>query len=229
MFSKYKTDEHFFRRTSTSNIYLTKLPFVDDDKGYKKWIKILEIIDSTLLSTVKRGDLLENMLVSNSDFLGPMGVYIFDLNEDGLYLRDFPEQLPYSRDTYVPLDFELITQFKNPRHWIDSTSGGSFGDSRWFKGNAIFHINIVYVPLNKLTNHIDLVSDEDIETYNIKDKNTIKISYDEQIYFIPIAKGLYKSVKKWLDAKKTSVDAHLYFYENECLIDAASIKYVANY
>jgi len=175
-----------------ASVYLANLPITQESSNremFTIWIQALKKINNKIFSTIERGDFLENVCESG---YRANGVYMFDIVDNDLVIREL-SRWPDDYGT-IPSDFELITQFKDPTYWFDDDkcySGDIYSFTHHDVPKSYFHNNIVFIPLLKLIGHISFVSADDIDLYKVVKKNTIKITYDGNIYFVT-DKSFYK-------------------------------------
>ncbi len=222
-------------QTKNATFFLAKLPVPEEDDEpistfFEKWILILKKKDIDLFNKIEKGDFLENIKESGHR---SEGLYMFDKNDDGKVTIC---ELETDCDDYgtIPRRFELITQFKNPVYWMDNSG---FINSKKVKTfcsdtypNAYFHNSCVYIPFNKLHDFVTLATQEDAAKYNVNILNTIKISYEGDIYFVTdeYFYGFYYSRltgKKYVPHKKSNKSINYEKYES-CYVECGTIKWI---
>lgn len=168
-----------------ASVYLANLPIIQDSSNREMfiiWIQALKKMNNKIFSTIERGDFLENVCESG---YRAKGVYMFDMVDNDLVICEL-SRYPDDYGT-IPSHFELITQFKDPNYWLDDDncySGDIYSFTHQNEPQSFFHNDGVFIPLSKLTDHISFVSAADSDLYKVVRKNTIKITYDGNIYFV---------------------------------------------
>ena len=176
---------------NNATVFIANLPLPKGNKlvssFFDLWITILKKTDIDLFNKIERGDILENAVEHG---YRASGVYMFDKNDAGeVTICDIETDW----DDYgtIPRRFELVTQFKNPEYWIDQC--GSFTSPQNFtfcdddddnNPQADFHNSCIYIPFSKLHDFVTLATQEDKTNYDVDTLNTIKISYEGDIYFV---------------------------------------------
>lgn len=175
---------------NNASIFIANLPLPKGDKSvssfFDLWITILKKTDIDLFNKIERGDFLENAVEHG---YRTQGIYMFDKNDIGeVTICDL--EIDWDDDGTIPRTFELVTQFKNPEYWIDqsgsftSTQNFTFCDDEEDDTESEFTNGYVYIPFNKLHDFITLATQEDKTNYDVDVLNTIKISYNGDIYFV---------------------------------------------
>jgi hypothetical protein len=175
-------------KKNNASVFIASLPLPKGDKSvssfFDLWITILKKTDIDLFNKIERGDILENAVEHG---YRTEGVYMFDKNDAGEVTIC---NLETDWDDYgtIPRRFELVTQFKNPEHWINQD--GSFTSPQNFtfcdddEPQADFHNSCIYIPFSKLHDFVTLATQEDKTNYDVDMLNTIRISYEGDIYFV---------------------------------------------
>jgi hypothetical protein len=171
---------------NNATIFMAYLPLYDQyaEDLFNSWVLELKKMNIDLFNKIERGDFLVN---SAEHGYRSMGLYMFDKNMNGDITIC---NLESDWDSYgtIPRKFELITQFKNPEYWMKSDGNLSSTEIFTFCGDtephAYMHNVAVYIPFRKLHDYVTLANDEDEEKYGIDKFNTIKISYEGDIYFV---------------------------------------------